>query len=207
MRNFLHIGCSQCMTIWLPRRSGLHLTLGHACPPKSKHNVSSFRLREISRLEGMLQAVRRMYICQICRKTVPPHTPAHRIPVELRTRRYPRRREANLVFGKRKPVPKDGQPRKHHDPHTDEAKEEQPKRNGKPGHRPRKGVYIDDAGGEGYEIVREITACPDCAGRVPPAKTLSGRSPCGGRSAECDARRATSRRGPAPGSRYPGRRR
>jgi hypothetical protein len=196
------------MTIWLPRRSGLHLTLGRACPRKSKHYISSFRLREFSRLEGMLQAVPRMYICQICRKTVPPHTPAHRIPVELRTRRYPRRHKANLVFGKRKPVRKDDQSRKHNDSHTDEANEQQqPKRNDKPGHRPRKGVYIDDAGGEGYEIVREITACPHCARRFPAAKPLTGKSPCGGHSAECDARRATSPRGPAPNSRYPGRRR
>jgi hypothetical protein len=148
-----------------------------------------------------------MYICQICSKTVPPHTPAHRIPVELRTRRYPRRDEANLVFGKRKTARKFGEARKHGDPHEEEPKEQQAKRNDKPGHRPRKGVYIDDAGGEGYEIAREITACPDCARQVPAAKALSGKSPYGGRSAESDARRATSPRGPAPGSRYPGRRR
>jgi hypothetical protein len=24
---------------------------------------------------------------------------------------------------------------------------------------------VDDPGGEGYEIVREVTACPDCAAR------------------------------------------
>lgn len=203
------------MTIWLLRQSGLHLTLGCACLCKSRHYISSFRLREISRLEGMLQAVPRMYICQICRKTVPPHTPAHRIAIEWRPRLYPRRRDANLVFGKRKPVRKDDETRKRKDLRADEPKE-QPKRNAKPGHRPPKGVYIDDAGGEGYEIVREITVCPDCAGRLPAARPfrkhgkerlLSGRSPCGERSAECDARHAISPRGPAPGSRYPGRRR
>jgi len=29
--------------------------------------------------------------------------------------------------------------------------------------RDHKIVYTDDPGGEGYEIVREVTACPDCA--------------------------------------------
>ncbi len=30
----------------------------------------------------------------------------------------------------------------------------------------RKVEYRDDPGGSGYEIVREVTACPDCAARL-----------------------------------------
>jgi hypothetical protein len=38
-----------------------------------------------------------VFVCQLCRRAVPPHTPAHRLVVETRPRKYPFRREANLV--------------------------------------------------------------------------------------------------------------
>jgi hypothetical protein len=108
-----------------------------------------------------------MYICEICRKIVPPHTPAHRVPVELRPRHYPRRRDANLVFGKRKTPHKDREkwngPRKDKAAHDDDGNGKSNKNaNGSVG-RQKKGAWIDDAGGKGYEIVREVTACFDCA--------------------------------------------
>ena len=110
-----------------------------------------------------------MYKCEICRKIVPPHTPAHRIPVELRIRRYPKRRDANLVFGKRKNPHKDKDKAKENGfrngyaSREDDAKNKSGKAN-HDGRRQKKGAWIDDAGGTGYEIVREITACADCAG-------------------------------------------
>ncbi len=38
-----------------------------------------------------------MYICQICAKTSKPHQPSFRLPVELRKKKYPFRKEAKFV--------------------------------------------------------------------------------------------------------------
>jgi hypothetical protein len=76
-----------------------------------------------------------MYVCQICQKVTPPHTPSNRIITETRPRRYLRRSKANRVPGIRKSRRKDDDSRK------------------------------DDPGGDGYEIVREIIVCPACVQR------------------------------------------
>jgi hypothetical protein len=36
-----------------------------------------------------------------------------------------------------------------------------------PPHDGGKGKWIDDPGGRGNQIVREVRACPDCASRLP----------------------------------------
>lgn len=68
-----------------------------------------------------------MYTCELCQKTVPPQTKAHRLTVEQRPRHYPKRLNANRV------------------------------------QQDRKIYYTDDSGGNGYEIAREVVACPECA--------------------------------------------
>ena len=78
-----------------------------------------------------------MYRCQICNKVVPPRTKAYCIPVETRFRRYPFRPKANRVVRENPDEDKKG-----------------------------KIVYIDDPGGEGYEIAREVLACPECAAQL-----------------------------------------
>jgi hypothetical protein len=74
-----------------------------------------------------------LYRCQLCQAAVPPRTPAHRLVVKRRTKQYPYRSRANVVI--RKP---------------------------EPGKKPKR-EYRDDPGGEGEEIVRELTVCPACA--------------------------------------------
>jgi hypothetical protein len=76
-----------------------------------------------------------MFRCQMCQCVVPPLTPAHRLILSRRSKAYPHRSRANVVFRKRKD---DRKPKKE---------------------------YRDDPGGEGQEIVREVTICPTCAGR------------------------------------------
>src|SRR5262245_4899829 len=39
-----------------------------------------------------------MYVCQCCQATLPPRTPAHRLPIARRHRRYPSRPKANRVL-------------------------------------------------------------------------------------------------------------
>lgn len=71
-----------------------------------------------------------MYRCENCQNVVPPNTKAHRVVIETRLKRYPRRERANKI-----------------------------KEDGKIRH-------IADPGGIGYETVREITVCPECAKKV-----------------------------------------
>ena len=71
-----------------------------------------------------------MYKCQMCQRTIPPRTRAHRIVVETRPRQYPFRPKANRVIV-------DGREK-----------------------------FVDDPGGEGWEIVREAIVCPECAARI-----------------------------------------
>ena len=77
-----------------------------------------------------------MYRCQLCQAVVPPGTPAHRVVLERRVKQYPYRPRANVVVI----PPKDG--------------------------KKKKTEYRDDPGGEGAEIVKEVTACPQCAAKV-----------------------------------------
>jgi hypothetical protein len=72
-----------------------------------------------------------MYRCEICGTVVPPRTPCHRVVVQTRPARYPRRSEVNRVVYRV---------------------------NGR-----WKEKYTDDPGGNGVQIVREVTACPGCA--------------------------------------------
>jgi hypothetical protein len=77
-----------------------------------------------------------VYICEICEKTIPPHTKAIRLPAETRTRQYPsRQKEVSAGRGKRR--------------------------------------TITVPGGVGFEIVREIVACPDCAAKYADQKQTS----------------------------------
>jgi hypothetical protein len=71
----------------------------------------------------------------LCQCVVPPGTPSHRLVVRRRTKQYPYRSRANVLV--RRP-----EPRK----------------------KPKK-EYRDDPGGEGQEIVREVTVCPVCAAK------------------------------------------
>ncbi|HET6575446.1 MAG TPA: hypothetical protein VFG68_17720 [Fimbriiglobus sp.] len=73
-----------------------------------------------------------MFVCHLCGGVVPPRTPAARVVVHRRPKRYPLRREANRVVC------------------LDEK--------GK-----RKVRITDDPGGVGWEIGREVLACPACA--------------------------------------------
>jgi hypothetical protein len=74
-----------------------------------------------------------MFRCQLCQRLVPPRTPCHRLVLTSRYAAYPYRFRANVVIRRRL---KDKKLRKQH---------------------------RDDPGGGGQEIVREVTACPDCA--------------------------------------------
>ena len=71
-----------------------------------------------------------MYKCEKCQNVVPAKTKAHRVVIETRKKRYPKRERANKI-----------------------------KEDGKVKH-------IDDPGGMGYETVREIIVCPDCAKKL-----------------------------------------
>jgi rubredoxin len=67
-----------------------------------------------------------MYICELCKRVISPYTKEIRIPVEIRTRKYPNRsKEVSRGRGQTKTV--------------------------------------NVPGGTGYEIVREVVCCPDCA--------------------------------------------
>ena len=77
-----------------------------------------------------------MFRCPLCQAVVPPRTPAHCLVVRRRTKKYPFRSRANTIV--RKPDP---------------------------GKKPKR-EYRDDPGGEGQEIVQELTVCPACAVRL-----------------------------------------
>lgn len=80
-----------------------------------------------------------MYRCQLCGGVAPAGTRAVKVVVAARPKAYPPRRSANTVH----------------------------KRN------PRTGKWsweeTDDPGGVGWEIGREVTACPGCAAAHPGA--------------------------------------
>ena len=88
-----------------------------------------------------------VYRCEQCETVVPAGTPRTLVVVETRPRRYPYRPEAHRLRRR----PGDG----------------------------GKGLYklLDDEGGEGYEIVKEMALCPACAqGRgAPEQKVLRAR--------------------------------
>ena len=89
-----------------------------------------------------------MYLCEICGRVVGPRTPLQRVVVETRSKKYPYRLRANPGY------------RYHY--------EDQKRRDGKKDtvrvRRRSKKLEdrVSDAGGEGNEIVREVTACPGC---------------------------------------------
>jgi len=70
----------------------------------------------------------------MCQHIVPAKTPANRVTVETREKKYPRRFDANVVF-----YVEDGT---------------------------RKVRKVDDPGGHGREIVREVVVCPACTGKT-----------------------------------------
>ncbi len=76
-----------------------------------------------------------MFRCQLCTRVVPPRTPACRLVVASRPKKYPFRPKANLVryleF--------------------------------KNGRAKRKEKETDDPRGVGHETVREMLVCPNCA--------------------------------------------
>jgi len=76
-----------------------------------------------------------MFRCQLCQRVVPPRTPCQRLVLKWRNKVYPHRSRANVVVRQR-------------------TANKQPKKE-----------YRDDPGGEGQEIVQEVTVCPDCAAR------------------------------------------
>ena len=65
---------------------------------------------------------------------VPPRTPAARLVLATRSRRYPTRSKAHRVI------------------RLSETNK-------------RKVVFLDDPGGQGQEVSREVLACPACAAR------------------------------------------
>ena len=75
-----------------------------------------------------------MFRCQICGRVVPPRTPAVRLVLATRSRRYPSRLKVHRVI------------------RLSETNK-------------RKVVFLDDPGGQGQEVSREVLACPDCAAR------------------------------------------
>lgn len=72
-----------------------------------------------------------MFRCQLCARVSPPRTPAHRLVLQTRQKKYPHRREAHLHV------------------YLDER--------GK-----RKEKKVDDPGGVGTEIAREVVVCGEC---------------------------------------------
>ena len=101
-----------------------------------------------------------MYKCQLCGDVVAPHTPAFRITMETRARHYPRRHHANS-FSNEPPRPRKGKAAPRPMPPRFDVKAAL--RKGREVDVQGKTVYVDDSGGEGREIVREITVCPYCA--------------------------------------------
>jgi hypothetical protein len=85
-----------------------------------------------------------MYRCQLCGGAAPAGTRAVKVVVAVRSRAYPFRRDANTV-------------------------RKQNLRTGK-----WEWKTTDDPGGAGWEIDREVTACPGCAAAHPGPVTTSG---------------------------------
>jgi hypothetical protein len=80
-----------------------------------------------------------MFLCQLCGVVVPPRIPATRVVVNRRPKQYPFRFEANVFY---RPDPKkEGKIKEH---------------------------KTDDPGGLGWEIAREVLACPRCAAEFVP---------------------------------------
>ena len=76
-----------------------------------------------------------MFRCQKCQCIVPPRTPANRIVLKGRTKKYPFRSKANIVSGSL-------------------TKKKNSKKE-----------FRDDPGGEGYETEKEAIVCPECAAK------------------------------------------
>ena len=81
-----------------------------------------------------------VYICEICKKKVPSGTKCRMITVDSREKWYSHRAKANRGYTKRKgqlvfPLTKSR----------------------------KNGDRMDDPGGHGWEIAREIRVCPQCA--------------------------------------------
>jgi hypothetical protein len=74
-----------------------------------------------------------MFRCQLCQCVVPSGVPAQLLVLQRRQKKYPYRSRANVVVRQR-------------------ADDKKPKKE-----------YVDDPGGEGLEIAREVTVCPTCA--------------------------------------------
>jgi hypothetical protein len=99
------------------------------------------------------------YRCEICQQVMPPKTPSHRIVVATRPCTYPYRLNAH-----RDPI--------HHQPQRGEIKILTPAEAAHHRSRHSRGNDpCDDPGGAGFEIAKEVTACPLCW------KALHGESP------------------------------
>jgi len=79
------------------------------------------------------------YRCQLCNTAVPPKTRALRVILETRTKYYPYRAKANPGF------------------QTKNGQILRPLRKSR-----KKGDRIDDPGGRGKEIVKEVLVCKSC---------------------------------------------
>src|SRR5262245_20437381 len=112
----------------------------------------NLRLRKFSRFEGSIFGCSMMFICQICQTVVPPRVAANRIPIEIRARRYPPRPDANPAY--ENPKAKMTESTRCNSGERD---------SGTRARKRKKDAFQADPGGTGYETVREILACADCA--------------------------------------------
>ena len=90
-----------------------------------------------------------MYRCQKCFQLVSAGIPANKVVVEKRKKKYLYRIRANVGYELKRETRK-----------SRDGKEEVvyiKRRSNKPQHR------INDSGGVGFETVRELTVCSDCA--------------------------------------------
>jgi len=81
------------------------------------------------------------YRCERCNVVPEPGTPAHKLVVEKRAKTYPARKKANR-----------------YSPHLEKTIPDPD--------NPKKRIlhpHFHDPGGEGWEIARELTVCPECA--------------------------------------------
>jgi len=77
-----------------------------------------------------------MYRCQVCGRVAGPHVPSVRLVVETRAAVHRFRKNVHKVVK----IGPDGRRKK-----------------------VKKKDWLDDPGGKGREIAKEVTACPDCA--------------------------------------------
>src|SRR5215469_16856316 len=105
------------------------------------------------------------YRCEMCCQVMPPNTPATRVVLATHPSTYPVRLNAH-----RDPI--------HHRPQRGEIHTLTPAEAGRFWSR-RTRDPRDDAGGSGYEIVKEATVCPQCWLKWQSAPSHVIRSPGG----------------------------